>query len=305
MRLLRAAFVRLTSLIGRERHERELADELESHIQLHVDDNLRAGMTPEEARRRALMALGGLEQTKEQYRDRRGLPWLEALRQDLRFGMRTLWKQKGFAAVAITTLAIGFGPPIAIFTLANWIVLRPVPGVRDTASVSYYMSGTPSPRGVGTTVGRISYLNLRDILPRLRTLDVAAFQGLNRATVGTDDRPERFVNGQFVSGTYFDVLGVGVQAGRPLGPTDDDPGNPALAAVISDGLWAALFDRRSSAIGQTIAVNGRQVTVVGVADRAFQGVRRFSADALWLPGVTEPLIRQMRGRRSDDRAPGG
>src|SRR5688572_27236773 len=135
MRLLRAAFVRLTSLIGRDRHEREMADELESHIQLHIDDNLRAGMTPDEARRRALMALGGLEQTKDQYRDRRGVPWLETLLQDVRFGLRTLRKQKAFTSVAVTTLAVGFGPPIAIFALANWIVLRPVPGVRDSGSV--------------------------------------------------------------------------------------------------------------------------------------------------------------------------
>src|SRR5688572_31574418 len=181
-RRMRALVLRVASIFGRERRERELSDEIESHIQLHVDDNLRAGMTPSEARRQAVLALGGVEQAKEQYRDRRGLPWLETLLRDVRFGGRMLRRQRTFTAVAVVTLAIGFGPPIAIFTFGNWLVLRPVPGVRDTQSVSMYQSGTPSPRG-GTTVMRISYLNLRDLAPRLRTVELAAFQGMSSAAV--------------------------------------------------------------------------------------------------------------------------
>jgi hypothetical protein len=187
-RRLRAVLLRVASVFGGERRERELAAEIESHIQLHVDDNLRAGMSPGEARRQAVLALGGVEQVKEQYRDRRGLPWLETLLQDVRFAVRLLRRQKTFTAVVVATLAIGFGPPIAIFTFGNWLVLRPVPGILDTQSVSMYSAGTPNPRG-GTTVMRVSYLNLRDMASRLRTVELAAFQSLSSAAVGRSGRP--------------------------------------------------------------------------------------------------------------------
>ena len=304
MRRLRASLIRVLNLLRRGRLERELAAEMEGHLQLHIDDNISAGMSPVEARRQAILALGGVEQTKERYRDRRGWPGFEALLQDVRFGARMLRRQPTFTAVAVLTLAIGFGPPIAIFALANWMVLRPVPGIPDSGSVSYYMHGTPSPRG-GTITGRISYLNLRDMTSRLRKVHVTGTQGLNNATVGGNGRPERYLSGEFVSATYFDVLGVRMQVGRPLGAIDDDPGNPAMVAVISDGLWASLFDRDPRAVGKTITVNDHGVTVVGVAPRGFQGARRFEMDALWLPGVTEPIVRSLRGRRADDRATGG
>src|SRR5687767_7490782 len=171
MRSLRATLVRLTTLFRRGTLDGDLAAEMESHLQLHIDDNLKSGMMPAEARRQAILALGGVEQAKEQYRDRRGFPALEALLQDVRFGARMLRRQRTFTAVAVVTLALGFGPPIAVFALANWMVLRPIPGIPDSGSVSHYMSGAPSPRG-GFSIGRISYLNFRDMAPRLRTMKV-------------------------------------------------------------------------------------------------------------------------------------
>ena len=124
---VRSFFHRLRSLFRREQLERDLSDEIAAHLAMHIDDNVRSGMSPEEARRAALLKLGGVEQTKESIRERRGLPLLESIWQDLRFAVRMLRKNLGFTTVSVLTLALGIGSATAIFSVIDGALLNPYP----------------------------------------------------------------------------------------------------------------------------------------------------------------------------------
>src|SRR5579864_9253081 len=207
MKWVRSFFKRLTGFLGKHKRDAEFAAELESHLQLHVEDNLRAGMTPEAARRDALLKLGGVEQTKENYRERRGLPFLEIAFQDLRFALRTLRKSPGFTAVAMLTLALGIGANTAIFTVVYGVLLRPLP-YKDASRLIVLNETTPRVGSVS-----VSYPNFLDWRAQCHAFSqIAAVHdvGFNLAGV---TQPEN-ISGEAVSPNFLSMMGVRPFLGR-------------------------------------------------------------------------------------------
>ncbi len=209
MRRLRALFVRLVALFRKDHNEREVSAELESHLQMHIEDNLRAGMNAAEAKREALMKLGGMEQTKENYRDRRGLPFLETLFQDLRFAVRMLLKNPGFTAVAVLTLALGIGANTAIFSVVNGVMLKPLSYRQPDRLVSLFLHGRGLDRGV---MGAADFLALNE---RQKVFEqVAAFSPSSIGFTLTGLGSPQMIPGTRVTSDFFSVLGIQPALGR-------------------------------------------------------------------------------------------
>ncbi len=274
MNRVRAWFMRLGGMFRKQGRDRELVAELESHLQMHIEQNLRAGMTPEEARRQALIKLGGIEQTKENYRDRRGLPWLETLLQDVRFGLRMLRKSPGFTAVAILTLALGIGANTAIFSVINALFLHP-PGISHAEGivalrVKYEKLGLQN-----IVVSAPDFTQVRD------SKQIFASAALERAAdfnyTGAD-YPQR-LRGAEVSWQWFDVFQAKPVIGRVFSPSEDQP-NANREVVLSYGAWQRWFGGDRGAVGRSIQLNEQPYRIVGVMGPEF----RWPADVdLWAP----------------------
>lgn len=284
IRQLRAWLVRLTGLFRQQRQERELAQELESHLQMHIEDNLRAGMTPEEARRQALVKLGGMEPTKEKYRSQRSLPLIETLVKDLRYGLRRLTRSPGFTAIALLSLALGIGANTAIFSLVNTAMLRPLPVEKPEQLIS--LTNASENRRFPT----FSYPNYRDFRDRSRDvlegLIAYRFAPLSLSHDGVNERMWAYV----VSGNYFAVLGVQPALGRMISTDDDRLPGAHPVTVLSYQCWQQRFGGEPGIIGKTLIANGRSFTVIGVAPQGFFGTEIIAAPELWFPMAMQAQI---------------
>jgi putative ABC transport system permease protein len=261
MRRLRALLLRLReTLILRAD---DFPAELESHLALHIEDNLRARMSPDEARRQALLKLGGLVQTRERYRDRRGIPALDAVRQDLVYATRALRQNPGFAATAILTLALGIGANSAIFSLVNATLLRPLPFRNPDRLVLIF--ATDGRRG--DRFDSATYPDFVDWRNQNRTFESMAAFARRSLTLAVGDQTV-LIDGKRVTPNLFDVLGVQPALGRAFRPDEQEPGATGVV-ILSDGFWRRHFGGAGDVLGRIVRINEEAHIVIGVMPPSF------------------------------------
>ena len=288
-RWLRASVARLGEFLFRKQRDRQLADEIDSHLQLHIDDNLRQGMSPVEARRQAILKLGGIDQTKELYRERRGLPSLESIVQDLRFGARMLRRHPTFTFVATLTLALGIGMSTAMFGMVDTVLIRPLPYSDPERLVGIY----EGERGRAV----IAWSEFLAFAQQSKSLESIAAVHPVVVTVGDGAQPEQ-VKGALVSASLLPMLGIEPLAGRQF-LADEDRAGAGQSVLLSEGLWRRAYGGDPAMVGRTVLLDvneswGRRVnrprsfTVVGILPKSFQTLLQGIDGEVWFPLAPVP-----------------
>jgi predicted permease len=276
LRRLRAWALRLGGLFDRERRDRELAEELESHLRMHTEDNLRSGMSPDEARRQAIIKLGGVESAKEAYRERRGVPAVEDLLRNLRYALRTLRRSPGFTAVAVLTLALGIGATTAIFSVVYATLFETLPYPRPEQLVMVWSSVNQKRNPVSAG----DYLEWKRRSNSFQYLEAWTGATFN---VATDERPEQ-VQAALMTPGFFRMTGSPMFLGRDFLPEEGEPGGDHVV-VMTHLLWSTHFGADRGIIGRQIRMNGEPYTVVGVTP---PGMRDRQQSQLMLPLALKP-----------------
>jgi predicted permease len=297
MRTLRRFVKRLGSWLRTRQDEERLKSEIEEHLALQTADNLRAGLSPAEARRQAVLKFGAVEAIKEDYRDQRGLPFVESLLRDVRYVGRRLRNSPAFTVTVVLTLALGIGATTSIFTLAHAVLMKSLAVANPAelyrlgkeARCCYY--GGYSQQKEFSIFSYDLYKYFRDDTQGFAEL--AAFQaGGSLFGVRRSSRAEAAQSypGEFVSGNYFTMFGIRAYAGRMLSPSDDRPG-AAPVAVISYRLWQQRYGSDPSVIGGAFNIDEKAFTVVGITPPGFFGGRLKSIPPdFFLPLNTEPYV---------------
>ena len=297
---------RLRAMLFRSRHDRDLAEEIETHIALRRQHLIDAGLDPREAAYEAKRIFGNVTKIREETRDMRSLGWLDTLLQDTRFGARLLRRSPAFTFAAVASLSIGIGAAAAVFSLADAMLFRQLPVRAPQELVLFrWISGPQAPldsiNGYGeqteTTTSSTSFSLTAYDTARTQLaaeIDLFAFADLHRSSVTIDGQPDTAF-AQIVSGNYFNVLGITPAAGRLLTPDDDRHGAPA-AAVIGYDLWQRRFAADPGAVGRLMVLNGVSFTIAGVLPRGFSGTMQVGQ----LCDVMIPISSYMAVTRSED-----
>jgi predicted permease len=275
MRSANRWFVRIRNYMTCRRGDQRLREEMEHHLSMQTDENIRAGMPPAEARRQARLKLGGVETIREQVHAEEGLPFLETLLQDPRFAFRVMRKSPGFAITVVITLALGIGANTAIFSIVYGVVFRPLPYPHPERIVELTES---SPRG--SDEKDVTYQEMQFLIEHgslFQFLTGYTVQGYN---LSVGNKTER-VKAQPVSTDYFHVLGINPLLGHDF-LVEENPGNGAHVAILSYGIWQTQMGGDRETIGRTITIDGEPFTVIGVMPPGLEG----SVDPI-VPGETD------------------
>ena len=262
MKLLRAWILRLAGLFPNTRRERALSDEIESHLQLHIDDNLRSGMTPEQARRDAILKLGGVEPAKEAYRERGTIPFLENLLQDVRFAIRQLRKNPGFTATAVLMLALGLCASVSIFAFVDAALVKPLPYKNPDRLVGVFeISGTKCPQ---CPLSYPDYLDWKRLNQVFSSLDMYEHRS---AILGTP-RGAQPAHSARVSDGFFHTLGITPVLGRDFRPGEDLLAAPRTV-LLSYAAWQKRYGGKRDVLGKTVVLDGNPNVIIGVLPEDF------------------------------------
>ena len=287
MRALRRFFTRLLVVMNMLRSaeqpgDERLREEMESHIAAQTDENIRAGMTPQEAHRHARLKFGAVEVVRESYHAEEGLPFVEIFLLDVRYAFRVLRKSPAFTVVAILTLMLGIGANVVVFGVLNAILLRPLE-VNDPQSL-YQIRHKPWMTGRLLTT---SYPAFEDFQRRNTTFSaMAGIYGYSHAKLSWQNTVLS-ISGDLVTGDYFDLLGVQPEAGRFFHAADERGPNSVPYVVLSDALWRSAFHADPGIVGAIVDLNKHPFTVVGVAPAQFHGTERFVWPDYWMPMANE------------------
>ncbi len=259
---IRSALARIAGVFSGHRWDDDLREEMQAHLEMETAENIRRGMRPDEARRQAMLASGGLAAATEAVRDQRGLPWIESLVADIKYALRTLRHSPAFTTVVAITLALGIGANTAIFSVVRGVLLRPLPH-RDGDRLVYMRHSMDGPGGANLA---FSVPEVRDFRNGAKSLGgIAEFSDWS-GRLQLEDGAVQIQTG-LVTGNYFEVMGLSPVLGRLTNPGDDGPGVPAVMVLTQEG-WIKRFGGDSSIVGKQVRMDGNSVTVIGVLQPA-------------------------------------